>query len=560
MMRCMQVHVALPPDLESRIPQLFPVLDDVQIEEARRFAGEVKRFGPGEEVVKLGSHGMGMLLVLQGGLDALSRDALGHESLIVSYSRGQFSGELSQLSNGPALSEIRASRDGCVAILFSSAQTRALVIGNAELGEVVMRAFILRRVALIKSNAAGIVVLGHAGSPDLLRVLTFLTRNGYPHTLVDPAASHDAAPLVERFAVKEADLPIVITPGGTLLRNPDDSTLGRALGITPDLDPKKLYDVAIIGAGPAGLAAAVYAASEGLSVINLDAKYFGGQAGASARIENYLGFPTGISGQALMGRAYSQGTKFGVEIAYPLVASHLRSDEGTRDSGDSFSIDLETGETVRSRAVVIASGARYRRLDVDRCSQFEGRGIYYWASELEARQCAGSEVAVVGGGNSAGQGTAFLASRVKKIHLVVRRPLAETMSRYLIDRINNMDNVVIHEGCEICRLDGQPSVGLAGIAWRCLADDRVSEVPVRHLFSFIGAEPNAAWLRECAVAVDERGFVLTGNGARKLTLETNIPGVFAIGDVRAGSVKRCAAAVGEGAAVVAQLHQVLVHA
>jgi thioredoxin reductase (NADPH) len=321
-----------------------------------------------------------------------------------------------------------------------------------------------------------------------------------------------------------------------------------------------LYDVAVVGAGPAGLAAAVYAASEGLSVIVLDARTVGGQAGASARIENYLGFPTGISGQALMGRAFSQATKFGAEVAVPLAVTRLRCGGTGRALKEPVEIDLDNGIGIKAKCIVVASGARYRRPTIARFADFEGRGVYYWASKAERSACVGEEVVLIGGGNSAGQATVFLAGGVKKLYMLVRRDLAETMSRYLIERIHALPNVEVLTGCEVCRLEGDSAKGLAGLAWRKRNNDGEVAKPIRHLFSFIGADPNTDWLTDCEVAVDGNGFVRTGTDlgpGMRLPLETSVPGIFAIGDVRCGSTKRVAAAVGEGAAVVAQIHSVL---
>jgi thioredoxin reductase (NADPH) len=396
-------------------------------------------------------------------------------------------------------------------------------------------------------------VVGRAGDPDVMRLQNLFTSNGHPHTLLDPGVDEGALTVAARFGVQERDLPIVIGRDGSILRNPSDAEAARHVGITRAIDTARLYDVGIVGAGPAGLATAVYAASEGLSVVVLEAVVFGGQAGASARIENYLGFPTGISGHDLMSRSFNQATKFGAEIGMQVAVVRLRCERCNLD--EAAEVDLSTGETVRCRTLVIASGARYRKPDIPRFKDFEGRGVYYWASPIEARACARQEVALIGGGNSAGQGGVFLAAKVAKVHLLVRRPLQQTMSRYLIDRLSAQANVEIHVGCEITRLDGRPSTGLTGIAWREGAKEVAK--PIRHVFAFIGADPNTAWLRSCPVALDDKGFVLTGQGADAMSLETSVPGVFAVGDVRSGSTKRVSAAVGEGAAVVGQLHTLL---
>jgi thioredoxin reductase (NADPH) len=544
--------VLYPQGIEARRPQIMPVLEPGQIEVMRSFGGSPRRFAPGQLVITAGTP-TPMFLVLEGTIDVIRKDGLGNELLIATFEPGQFTGEVNFLRSLPAIANARAGPAGCDAIPITVESARAIIIAHLELGEIMMRAFILRRVAMLSAENAGIIVLGRASDRDVMRLQNLFTSNGYPHTLLDPGVDEDAVTIAARFGVQEHDFPIVIGGDGAILRNPSDAEVARHVGITRAIDTTPLYDIGIIGAGPAGLATAVYAASEGLSVIVLEAGVFGGQAGASARIENYLGFPTGISGRALMGRSFAQATKFGAEICMQVAVGGLRCDR--RNLEEAAELDLSTGQTVRCRTIVIASGARYRKPDIARFKDFEGRGVYYWASPVEAKACVGQEVALIGGGNSAGQAVVFLAGKVARVHLLVRRPLQQTMSRYLIDRIRAQSNVAIHEGCEITRLDGQPSTGLAGIAWR----DGGTEVvkPIRHLFAFIGAAPNTGWLRSCAVGLDDKGFVLTGRARDAMSLETSVPGVFAIGDVRSGSTKRVAAAVGEGAAVVGQLHALL---
>jgi thioredoxin reductase (NADPH) len=438
-----------------------------------------------------------------------------------------------------------------------------LLIGSAELGELMMRAFILRRVALIQDGNAGSVLIDRDGSPDCIRLQGFLSRNGYPYSVMDAGADEEARALVERLGIPPTDLPLLICPNGDILRRPTDAQAGMCLGITPELDPKVLYDVAVVGAGPAGLAAAVYAASEGLSVIVFDQRAFGGQAGASARIENYLGFPTGISGQALAGRAFTQAQKFGAEIAIPLQVLKLDCGGPDRCAGDTFSLEISNGLTLRARTVVIASGARYRQPDIPNLADFESNGVSYWASPIEAKLCEGEDVALIGGGNSAGQAVVYLAPKVKHLKLVVRRALEATMSRYLIDRIAALPNVELKVGAEMVALEGSAACGLESATLRVRSGE-THRIPLRHLFLFIGADPNTDWLADC-VDVDGKGFVVTGQGfpaeddpgRPPLPLETSMPGIFAIGDVRAGSTKRVGAAIGEGAAVVAQIHRVL---
>jgi thioredoxin reductase (NADPH) len=436
---------------------------------------------------------------------------------------------------------------------------RALLVAEAELGERIMRAFILRRVGLLETGAGGPVIVGRAENGDVLRLEGFLRSNGHPHQRLDPETDADAKALIERFQVDPGQLPIVLCPGGQLLRNPGETELARCIGLVGPIDPDRVHDVAIIGAGPAGLAAAVYAGSEGLRTLVLDRRAFGGQAGASARIENYLGFPTGITGMALMARAYNQAQKFGVEMAIPDEVVAL--DPVSYPYDGRFILNLSDGERVSARSVVIASGARYRRPAVPKLEAFEGASVHYWASPLEARLCAGQEVALVGAGNSAGQAVVYLASQVRKVWLLVRGPsLAAKMSRYLVDRICGLANVKVLTQTGISGFEGSGGV-LEAVRWRGPSGEEERR-PVRHLFLFIGADPNTDWLNGSGVALDQKGFVLTGSGGDQASrpLETSVRGVFAIGDVRSGSMKRVAAAVGEGAQVVATLHTFLANA
>ena len=553
--------------VETRRHQIFPVLDRAQIETAKRFASaDARHFAAGEVVYEVGERYAPAWLVLEGTIEVVRRDGLDHEAAITTHSVGQISGEVSQLAGRPSLAAGRAGPQGCTALPFDAAHLRALVIGSADVGETIMRAFILRRVGLIQEGGAGSVLVGRTGEPDLVRLQGFLARNGYPYAVLDAAADEEGRALVERLGVRPDELPLMVCPDGTVLRRPTNAEAGVCLGITPDLDPRTVYDVAVVGAGPAGLATAVYAASEGLSVLVLDQRAIGGQAGASARIENYLGFPTGISGQALAGRAFNQAQKFGAELAIPLEVARLDCGGRDRRPDNPLRLQLTDGQAVQAHTVVVASGARYRQPDIPNLSTFEGAGVSYWASPVEAKLCEGEEVAVVGGGNSAGQAVVFLATKAKRLHLIVRGTgLEATMSHYLIDRIGNLPNVELHVGTEVVALEGDRMGGLTAAVFRDRASRTTHACPLRHLFLFIGADPNAAWLAGCA-AMDAKGFVLTGldlpDGASPirrsaLPLETSRPGVFAVGDVRAGSTKRVAAAVGEGAAVVAQIHAVL---
>ncbi|HEY8299472.1 MAG TPA: FAD-dependent oxidoreductase [Methyloceanibacter sp.] len=550
--------------IETRRDQIFPVLDAAQIETAKRFAsGPERAFAPGEVVFDVGERNAPAWLVLKGSIDVVRRDGLKRETPITTHHVGQISGEVSQLAGRDTLACGRAGADGCTALPFDAAHIRALMIGSAEVGEIVMRAFILRRVGLIDDGGAGAVLVGIPGTAELTRLQDFLRRNGYPVTVLDAANDAEGRATVERLGVPPADLPLMLCPNGTVLRRPSDAEAGACLGIMPDLDPDLIYDVAIVGAGPAGLAAAVYAGSEGLSVIVLDSRAFGGQAGASSRIENYLGFPTGISGMALAGRAFNQALKFGVEVAIPLQVSHLDCGKGNGHDSNPFKLELTDGGAVRAKTVIVASGAAYRRPPIANLPVFEGAGVSYWASPVEAKLCEGEEIALVGGGNSAGQAAVFLSPRVKRLHLIIRGDgLEPSMSRYLIDRIDALANVELHTNTEVVALEGNETTGLTGAVFRDRRTGATHGCSLRHLFLFIGAEPNADWLDGC-VALDDKGFVLTGAkcggrpGRPALPLETSRPGVFAIGDVRAGSTKRVAAAVGEGAAVVAQIHSVL---
>jgi thioredoxin reductase (NADPH) len=550
--------------IKTRGHQLFPVLDGTQIDTARRFAsGPERKFAPGEIVYNAGERNVPTWLVLKGSLAAVRRDGLNHETAITTLGPGQFSGEVSQLAGAATLASVSAGPEGCIALPFDETHVRALMIGSAEIGEIMMRAFILRRVSLIEEGGVGAVLVGTPGTPVLVRLQGFLGRNGYPYTVLDSSTDAEARALLERSGTIRDDLPILVCPSGSLLKRPTDAEAGACLGITPKLDAEKIYDVAVVGAGPAGLAAAVYAGSEGLSVLVLDQSAFGGQAGASARIENYLGFPTGISGMALAGRAFNQALKFGVEIAIPIHVTRLDCGEPGRDASDTIRLELTDNGTVRARTAVIATGARYRRPAIPNLETLEGRGVSYWASPVEAKLCEGEEVALVGGGNSAGQAVVFLAPKVKRLHLVVRAPgLEASMSRYLIERIAALPNVDLHTNTEVVALEGDEATGLTAAVFRDRFTGATQTCPLRHLFLFIGADPNTGWLNHC-VALDAKGFVETGAnstsrpGQPALPLETNRVGVFAIGDVRSGSTKRVAAAVGEGAAVVAEIHGVL---
>lgn len=538
---------------DTRHAQMFPRLEAAEIERLRRF-GQLVQANAGAPLATSGAPSPGLLVVLAGRVAISRRDAHNASQPIVEHAAGQFVGEIAQLSGRPSLVDVDAISD-VEALLIAPDRLRAVLVAEAELGERIMRALILRRVSLIETGAGGPIIVGRAGDGDVIRLSGFLARNGHPYQNLDPDQMDCAKVLIQRFQVDESELPIVLCPNGQMLRKPTNHQLGRCIGLVGPIDASRTYDVAVVGAGPAGLATAVYAASEGLSVLVLDSRAFGGQAGASARIENYLGFPTGISGMALMGRAYSQAQKFGAELAIPDEVASLDCEEG---DSHGYRLQLLSGESARARTVVIASGARYRRLEVENLDRFEGAAVHYWASPLEAKLCAGHEVALVGAGNSAGQAAVFLASQVKKVWMIVRGPsLAATMSRYLIERIENTPNIEVVVRSAVVDLEGDGSK-LETVRWR--GPDGVETVKsISHLFLFIGAAPNTAWLAHCHVELDNHGFVRTGTDLSPdlPPLHTSRKGVFAIGDARAGSVKRVAAAVGEGAQAVAAIHAYL---
>ncbi len=548
--------------VDTRRDQIFPHLAKDQIEQARRFAcGAPQRFAPNEPLFRLGERNASSFIVLAGEVEVYRHDTLGQESLIVEHDRGSITGELSQLAGRASLAEGRAGPNGCEVLAFDAAHLRALIIGSAEVGEIIMRAFILRRTSLIAEGGTGSILVGRASEANLLRIQSFLARNGYPFTVLDVDNDEEGNAMVERLGLVDADLPVLICPNGALFKRPSDAEAAQCLGMMPDLDPNIVYDVAVVGAGPAGLATAVYAASEGLSTLVVDGRGFGGQAGASARIENYLGFPTGISGHALTARAFAQAQKFGAEIAIPIEVRSLTY-EGSPEARR-FTLDLSNGQRMTARTVVIASGARYRRPEIENLSRFEGGGVSYWASPIEAKLCAGSDVALVGAGNSAGQAVAYLSPRVKHLHLIVRADgLEASMSHYLIDRINALPNVTKHFRTEVQKIVEGPGETISAVVVQRKDQTTPEEIPVGHLFLFIGADPNTDWLKDCSVDVDNKGFVLTGgsaaeDGRARAPLETSLAGVFAIGDVRASSTKRVASAVGEGAQVVAAIHALL---
>ena len=545
--------------IDNRNEQMFPKLTPNEIDRLHRF-GEVRHYAPSEPLFVTGSVAPGMCVLIKGSVRVTRRDPLGHSAPIVEQGPGDFVADVGQLSGQPAFVDAHAI-DDVEALLIPPENLRALMIEEPELGERIMHALILRRVALIEVGAGGPVLIGAENSPDVIRLQGFLARNAYPHQLLDPAQDQEAAKLVEQYAPNPSALPMAVCPKGTILKNPNETELARALGMVPIDERDQTYDVAVVGAGPAGLSTAVYAASEGLSVIVFDTRAFGGQAGASARIENYLGFPAGISGQALTGRAYVQAQKFGARVMIPCEVVRLDPMEAALE------LHVSDGRRVKASTVVVATGARYRRLGVPNLGNFEGRGVWYWASPIEARLCRDEEIVLIGGGNSAGQAAVFLRSFAKKIWMLVRgRSLAESMSQYLIDRIKAIGNIEVLTQTEIVALYGSREKQLERVRWRNHVTGEETEKPIRHVFCFIGAEPATGWLRNSGIALDGKNFVLTGsdvpsdalpsnNGSgRPLPLETSMRRVFASGDVRSGSVKRVGAAIGEGAVVGAELH------
>ena len=539
-----------------RHEQTFPTLTHHEIERMRRF-GELRTYKDGEALFETGKPGPGMFVVLSGHVAINLRDGLGHVTPVIDQGAGQFVAEIGQLSGRVALVDGHADGD-VETLLIPPDQLRALLMAEADLGERIMRALILRRVSLIQGGAGGPVLIGPGSLGDMARLQNFLARNGQPHHVLDPAEDKDAADLVARYSASRADLPLVVCPDGAVLRNPSETSLALAMGMITNHAHDKLYDVAVVGSGPAGLATAVYAASEGLSVAVFDSRAFGGQAGASARIENYLGFPTGISGQALAGRAYNQAQKFGAEMLIPVSIRSL--DCSQRDG--LFALATECGQSLRAKSIVVASGARYRRPEIENLDAYEGRGVWYWASPIEAKLCVDQDVVLVGGGNSAGQAAVFLSSHARKVYMIIRGGgLGASMSHYLIERIEATPNIELIFNAEVVGLEGGEDTSLRRVRWRSrLAPDDVQALDIRNLFLFVGADPATGWLEGCGVKVDRAGFVLTGvqsgqNGERPVPpLETTVPGVFAVGDVRSGSVKRVGGAIGEGAQVVAALH------
>jgi thioredoxin reductase (NADPH) len=549
-----------PAATSSQTERLFPTLTAAQV--ARIAAhGRRRTIDQGEVLVEVGDKAVPFFVVVSGAIEIL-RPSGGTETLIVRHRAGQFLGEGNMLTGRRALMRAHVTESGEV-IEVDPKQLLALVQTDTELSEILMRAFILRRVELIARGLGDVVLIGSVHCAGTLRVKEFLTRNGHPYTYIDLDRDAEAEQLLDRFHVSAADVPVLICRGDAVLRNPSNERIAECLGFNDAINQTELRDVVIVGAGPAGLAAAVYGASEGLSVLVLESNVPGGQAGSSSRIENYLGFPTGISGQELTGRAYAQARKFGAQIMVARGAIGIACDGQTRA--------VQIDETVRvpARAVIIATGAEYRKPAIENLSQFEGAGIYYAATQMEAQLCGGDEVVVIGGGNSAGQAAVFLAETARRVHILVRgQALADTMSRYLVRRIEDNPEILLRTQTELVALEGNGH--LERVGWRDNRDHRVETHDIRHVFIMAGAVPNTGWLKRC-VALDDKGFIKTGPDISQedlaaagwpLTrppylLETSHPGVFAVGDVRGGNIKRVASAVGEGSIAIAFVHQVL---
>ena len=547
------------------LPLAFPTLTREQIDRIRPL-GRVRQVRAGEELFRPGDVMVPFFVLLSGRMDIVQPEPeFEGERLIARHDPGEFTGEMTMISGLKCLVVGRMSEEGEV-LELSNENLRTLVARDVELSEILMRGFIMRRMELIQHGWGNVAVLGSQHSARTLEVREFLTRNGYPYKFVDLDSDQTSQGLLDRFELKLEEVPVVVcNRGRTMLRNPSSRDLAACLGFSATNGGSEIRDVIVIGAGPAGLAAAVYAASEGLNVLVIETTSPGGQAASSSKIENYLGFPTGVSGQDLAGLAMSQALKFGAQM---MIA---RSVLGLSCDGRPFKVKLDGGEELATRTIVIATGAQYNRLALPNLTRFEGNGVYYGATHMESQLCIDEEVAVVGGGNSAGQAATFLAQTTRRVHMLVRSgTLSSTMSRYLIRRLEEHPKVEIHYQCEVTGLSGVEH--LERVTWRDPETGAESEHAIRHLFLMTGASPRTEWLKGC-LALDPRGFILTGReldrpGAIEGNprwpldrapemLETSLPGVFAVGDVRAGNVKRVASAVGEGAISIHFVHRAL---
>jgi thioredoxin reductase (NADPH) len=547
------------PLTSSRIEKIFPKLTPAQI---RRVAahGHMRVVERGEVLVEQGDTSVPFFVVITGELEIV-RPSAAYETLVTVHGSGQFTGEVNTLSGRRSFFRVRATKPGKV-IELDHQHMLTLVQTDAELGEILMRAFILRRVELVAAGVGDIVLIGSTHSAGTLRIKEFLMRNGHPYSYIDLERDPDVQNLLDSFQISASEIPVLICQGQVVLRNPGNQQIADCLGFNESIDQTQVRDLVVIGAGPSGLAAAVYGASEGLDVLVLETSSPGGQAGSSSRIENYLGFPTGISGQELAARAYLQAQKFGAEMLMA-KATRLVCDRKP------YVIEVESGARISARTVVIATGAQYRRLPLENLSRFEGAGVYYGATFVEAQLCGGEEVIVVGGGNSAGQAAVFLAQTAKRVHMLVRSTgLAESMSRYLIRRIEKSPTIVFRPQTEIVALEGGDH--LYSVHWRNGQTGQTEQHEISHVFVMTGADPNTRWLNGC-VALDAKGFIKIGPDLspenlsaadwpltrQPYLLETSLPGVFAVGDVRGGSIKRVASAVGEGSIAISVVHKVL---
>jgi thioredoxin reductase (NADPH) len=539
-----------PTDPMAREAQTFPHLGPEMIDRVARYGSE-ERFAAHAPVFSRGERSVDFFVVLEGSIEIFDVDEHDQPKVFAILRKRQFAGELDLFNERKVLVSARAG-EASVLLRVRRADFRRMVSTESDIGEIVMRAFILRRVGLIRHVHGGVVVAGPAHSADTMRLVQFLSRNAYPHRLLDTEEDADAGGFLDCFSLTPGDLPVVIAPGQQALKNPSLAHLADALGLTESFDHAKVFDLAVVGAGPAGLAAAVYGASEGLQTIVLESLAPGGQAGTSSKIENYLGFPTGISGQALAGRAQVQAQKFGARLALSRAVVGLDCDAAP------YTLALDDGQSIRARAIVVATGARYRKLDVAGYERFEGAGIYYAATAMEADLCAGDELVVVGGGNSAGQAAVFLARSASHVHMLVRGAgLAATMSDYLVQRIERSDRITLYPHSEVTALAGDTS--LRGVTWTDRRSGTETTRPATSIFVMIGAEPNTQWAAGCLV-LDPQGFVCTGAKAgadADSPFATSRPGVYAVGDVRSGSVKRVASGVGEGSVVVQAIHRYL---
>jgi len=532
----------------------FPKLNDAQI--AQLTASSMPRqVEPGETVFAQGSTEHGIFVVISGSIEIVG-ESNGVESILTVVGPGEFTGEINLLSGRRSLVLCRA-REASTLLEMDRSNLRRIMQSDAVLGDLFLRAFVLRRVYLIAHSIGDAVLIGSRHSSDTLRLRTFLGRNGHPHTYLDVDLDPDVQAVLDHFSIRVDDIPVLICRGELVLRNPSNAETAACFGLNVGIDQAAVYDLIVIGAGPSGLAAAVYGASEGLNVLVLESNAPGGQAGSSSRIENYLGFPMGISGQELADRAFVQAEKFGAQISIARTASRLKC------LHPPYVVELDDRSSIQGRTIIIAAGSRYRKLDLANVEQFEGVGIYYGATQVEGPMCRDNEVAVVGGGNSAGQAAVFLAGFAKHVHLLVRgADLAKTMSRYLISRIEASAEITVQTGATVEALEG--SAHLERIRWRNAQTGSSETHDIRHLFLMTGADPNTAWLGEC-LALDAKRFIKTGAdiqtewplGRSPFPLETSLPGIFAVGDIRANSVKRVASAVGEGSMAVQFVHQVL---